>query len=72
VVIGTEVAVGAAGSARLRGRVWGALLLIIFGALVAGLAVAAATALGWALWHHWPRPGGIGRDEVGHGLVGVR
>jgi hypothetical protein len=38
--------------------VWGA-ILIIFGALVAGLAVAVATALGWALWHHWPRLGGM-------------
>jgi hypothetical protein len=33
---------------------WGAIVLVIFGALVAGLAIAFATALGWLLWRHWP------------------
>jgi hypothetical protein len=33
---------------------WGAILLVLFGALAAGLAVGAATALGWALWRYWP------------------
>ncbi|MGR6963994.1 hypothetical protein ACU610_06005 [Geodermatophilus sp. URMC 61] len=37
--------------------VWGAILLILLGALVAGLSVGVATALGWALWRHWPRLG---------------
>jgi Protein of unknown function (DUF3040) len=34
--------------------VWSTILLIIFGALVAGFAVGAATALGWLLWRYWP------------------
>ncbi|MGY1763676.1 hypothetical protein ACI79G_01160 [Geodermatophilus sp. SYSU D00779] len=36
---------------------WGAILLVLFGALTAGLAVGVSTALGWALWRYWPRPG---------------
>ena len=33
----------------------GAFLLVLLGALVAGLSVGIATALGWALWRYWPR-----------------
>jgi hypothetical protein len=33
---------------------WGAILLVLFGALAAGLAVGAAAALGWALWRCRP------------------
>jgi hypothetical protein len=33
----------------------GAFLLVLLGALVAGLTVGAATALGWALWRSVPR-----------------
>jgi hypothetical protein len=36
---------------------WSAILLVLFGALVVGLAVGAATALGWSLWRCWPRLG---------------
>jgi hypothetical protein len=34
------------------------ILLLLFGAAPAGLAVAVTTALGWAAWHRWPRSGG--------------
>jgi hypothetical protein len=37
---------------------WITIVLVIFGALVAGLAVGAATALAWIVWHRWPRRGG--------------
>ena len=33
---------------------WSAILLVLFGALVVGLAVAGATALGWSLWRLRP------------------
>jgi hypothetical protein len=33
-----------------------AILLLLFGVALAGLGVAATTALGWAAWRHWPRP----------------
>ncbi|HET6393965.1 MAG TPA: hypothetical protein VFG13_14165 [Blastococcus sp.] len=34
--------------------VWISILLILVGAVAGGLAVAVATALGWALWRWWP------------------
>lgn len=34
---------------------WITIILIIFGAPAAGLALAVATALGWALWRSWPQ-----------------
>ena len=34
---------------------WITLMLVIFGAPAAGLAVGVATALGWALWRGWPQ-----------------
>ena len=37
---------------------WVAIYTVLFGAVAAGLALAAATFLGWALWHYWPRPAG--------------
>jgi hypothetical protein len=37
--------------------VWITIILVIFGAAMAGLAVAAATALGWAMWRWWPDRG---------------
>ena len=36
---------------------WAAILLVLLGALAAGLAVGVATALGWALWRYWPQLG---------------
>ena len=36
---------------------WITIMLVLFGAPVAGLALGVATALGWALWHHRPQPG---------------
>jgi hypothetical protein len=33
---------------------WSAIMLILFGALVAGLVVGVATALSWSLWRYWP------------------
>ena len=37
-----------------------AILLLVFGAAQAALALAVATAIGWALWHHWPHLSGEG------------
>ena len=34
---------------------WIMITLVLFGAMIAGLAVGLATGLGWALWHYWPR-----------------
>ena len=49
--------------------VWLAIALVLFGAVLAGLAVLAASAVGWAVWKNWPRmvrlaalPGGQSRD----------
>jgi hypothetical protein len=39
--------------AALVAGTWITIMLVLFGALVAGLAVGVATALGWALWHRW-------------------
>jgi hypothetical protein len=54
--------------------VWITIFLVLFGAAVAGLAVAAATALGWAMWRWWPDRGNDpdpssppGRDGEGAG-----
>ena len=33
----------------------GTILLLLFGAVVAAVAIATATALGWALWRRWRR-----------------
>lgn len=33
---------------------WFAIFLVLFGATVAGLALGAATVLGWAVWRYWP------------------
>jgi hypothetical protein len=35
-----------------------AIVLILFGAVPAGLAVAVTTALGWTVWRNWRRPAG--------------
>ena len=58
---------------------WGAILLVLFGAVAAGLAVGVAAALGWALWRGWPRPGRPGPTtarsvwrEVDRGLQAAR
>ncbi len=48
---------------------WGAILLILFGALVAGFAVGAATALGWWVWRYWPLLR-AGRDVAAAGPTG--
>jgi hypothetical protein len=39
-----------------------AIVLVLFGAVVAGLALAAAFLLGWALWRCWP---GLTRADTG-------
>jgi hypothetical protein len=36
---------------------WITITLILFGVMSAALAVGLTTALGWALWHNWPRLG---------------
>jgi hypothetical protein len=41
-------------------------VLLLLGALVPGLAVGLATALGWALSHSWPRPSGQGAPGTLH------
>ena len=58
---------------------WGVILLVLFGALAAGLAIGVATALGWALWRYWPhlsRPDPTTTwsvlHEVGRGLQAAR
>ncbi len=35
--------------------IWIVPTLVIFGAMTAALALGVVTAVGWALWHHWPR-----------------
>ncbi|MGY1643022.1 DUF3040 domain-containing protein [Geodermatophilus sp. SYSU D00703] len=37
-----------------------AILLVLFGAPTAGLAVGVATAVGWWVWRYWPRLGELG------------
>jgi hypothetical protein len=48
---------------------WGAIFLIIFGAVAAGFAVGGATGLGWLLWRCWPllrrQDGRAGADGPG-------
>jgi hypothetical protein len=34
---------------------WITITLILFGVMSAALAVGLTTALGWVLWHNWPR-----------------
>jgi hypothetical protein len=34
---------------------WITIMLVLFGAVLAGLAVGGATALGWLLWRSWPQ-----------------
>jgi hypothetical protein len=36
------------------GGAWIAIFLVLFGAVVAGLALGAAAMAGWALWRYWP------------------
>jgi hypothetical protein len=43
---------------------WSTITLILLGAMVAGLTVGVVTALGWALWHHWPRLSGQGAPGI--------
>jgi hypothetical protein len=57
----------------------GAFLLILFGALAAGLSVGVATALGWALWRYLPRRGRAHTtpawsvlEEINRGLQAAR
>jgi hypothetical protein len=37
---------------------WITITLVLFGAMIAALTVGVVTALGWALWHNWPRLSG--------------
>jgi hypothetical protein len=37
---------------------WITIALILFGATIAALTFGVVTALGWALWHNWPRLSG--------------
>jgi hypothetical protein len=43
---------------------WITMMLLLFGAPVAGLVLGVATAIGWALWRHRPQPGGQGAPET--------
>ena len=43
---------------------WITITLVLFGAVAAGLIVGIATALGWALWHHWPLMRGHGQPGI--------
>jgi len=43
---------------------WITIALVLLGAVVAGLAVGLATALGWALWHYWPLLSGQGSPRT--------
>ncbi len=45
-------------------------VLLLWGALVPGLAVGLATALGWALSHSWPRLSGQGAPGTLHTEIG--
>jgi hypothetical protein len=54
-----EVAAPVPGSDVPSGVVVGVsstILLLLFGAAVAALAIATATAVGWAVWRHWRWP----------------
>jgi hypothetical protein len=42
---------------------WITIMLVLFGAPAAGLAIGVATALGWALWRGWPQLSGQGAPE---------
>jgi len=44
---------------------WIAVMLVIFGVPVAGLAIGAATTLGWAAWRYWPQLSGAGAPQAG-------
>ena len=44
--------------------VWIMIILVLVGAEVAGLAVGGATALGWALWHWWPKRAGADAEDA--------
>jgi hypothetical protein len=50
---------------------WVTIAVVLLGAVVAGLAVGLATALGWALWRYWPLMRGLGSPctppESGYG-----
>jgi hypothetical protein len=55
------------------------IILVLFGAPVVGVAVGVAAALGWSLWHYWPRLGELGSatawpvfGEVHPGLSATR
>jgi hypothetical protein len=39
----------------LAAGAWITIALILFGAMIAALTAGVVTALGWALWHNWPR-----------------
>jgi hypothetical protein len=43
---------------------WITVMLVLFGAAVAGLAVGVATALGWALWRSWPQSSARGAPRT--------
>ena len=44
---------------------WIAVMLVIFGVPVAGLAIGAATTLGWAAWRYWPQLSNTGATPAG-------
>jgi hypothetical protein len=50
----------------LAAGVWLAIALVLFGAVLAGLAVAAATAIGWALWRNRARIVRVVAARVAH------
>jgi hypothetical protein len=57
---------------------WITITLILFGVMSAALTVGLTTALGWALWHNWPRlmraacAGQLTGQALRRGLTGAR
>jgi hypothetical protein len=56
---------------------WITVALVLFGAMIAALTVGVVTALGWALWHNWPRLSGLCTGQFAgqaleRGLTGAR
>ena len=48
----------------VAGGVWISIFLILFGAVAAGLALAAVAGIGWALWPYWPELARAGRGTT--------
>jgi hypothetical protein len=51
---------------------WITITLVLFGAMIAALTVGVVTALGWELWHNWPRLSGRAHRAVHRSGAGTR